>query len=256
MARRTSGILFALLSLLLVASPAVGAQTSALVPGAITVAGEGMASAPAETATVVITLGADSNVYYEPMPADTEITAVATPAVIDESWVIQAMVAFGIPAENIMVAETTFQGEWGSGMPPQPVTLLVTVNQPTVDGLSDLLEVVRASANESALFVNSFGVMYNVADCRPLRQQARVNAVANAREQADDQAAALGTTAGPVVASRDTMPTSMGFFQMNSCNTAPMAVPYSVKYSVASFDPTLPAEVTVSVAVEVSFQLP
>lgn len=254
MSKRLPGILISVLSLLLMLAPAVSAQTSTLVPRAITVLGEGSASAPAETATVVISIGADGNVYYDPMTIEPEGTAA--PEEVDVSAVIDAIIAHGVPVNDVELVETPFMGEWGSGMGPQPVTIFVTVIQPTVDDLSELLNVVRTTAHTEGLFVNQFGVMYRVSDCRSLRQEARADAVTNAREEAEDQAAALETTIGDVVASGDTMPMSMGPFQANSCNSVASAQPYNAIYMAGQFDPSQPAEVQVSVAVEVSFQIP
>lgn len=248
------GVVLSIMCLVMLFAPSASAQITATVPGAITVVGEGTATAPAETASVVIVIGGDSNVYIDPMTIGPD--SVPTPSVVDASPVIDALVASGIPAGDIQTVDGMFQGEWGSGMPATPVTILVTVSQPTVEGLTAMLDLVRATASENTLFVNQFSAMYSIADCRPLRQQARANAVANAREQAEDQAVALETTVGDVVASRDTLPMTMGFAQMNGCTTAPLAMPYAMKYAAAPFDPGQPAEVTIAVAVEVSFQLP
>lgn len=249
MITRKPASLIALFSMLLMFAPAASAQTSAIVPGAITVVGEGQASAPAESADIAITIGADSNVYVEPM--DIESTNSIVPDGVDVSSIVDALIAYGVPVNDITVLDPIFGGEWGSGMTAQPVTILVTTMNPTVEGLSELLDVVRDAAHAEGLFVNQFGVMYGIADCRPLRQQARANAVAHARSEAEDQAAALDSSLGNVVASRDTFPMMMAFSTSNNCNTTG-----DVKMSAHQFDPALPAEVTVSIAVEVSFEIP
>ena len=254
MKTRKPVFLIALISLLFMFVPAAAQTPVGTVPGAITVAGEGSASAAAEEALVVITLGSDGSMYYDPMTGmpNTEATATA----IDSMPVVDAMVAYGIPADAIEISQSTFTGEWGPAPMPQPVLILVTIPNPTVEGLNELLTVVREAANAEGVFVNQFGVMYSVADCRPLRQDARVNAVADARMEAEDQAAAMNVAVGDVVASRDTMPTMMGAYQPNSCNTTFSMKPYDAMYMTAGFDPRLPAEVTVTVAVEVSYALP
>lgn len=257
MFRSKPGIVISILGVLLLLAPTVSAQTLAPVSGAVTVLGEGSASAPAEQASVVITIGPDTNVYIDYSDPDAVVPeASATPSAVNVTAVIDAIVAYGIPVEDVILVDTPFMGEWGSGMTPQPATILVTVTEPTVEGLSDLLEAVRTSAQAEGLFVNNFGVMYSVADCRALRQEARANAVAIARDEAEDQAAALDITVGDVVASRDTLPMNMGYFQTNSCNTTPVAIPYSITFMAGQFDPGMPAEVMVFVAVEVSFDIP
>lgn len=252
-------VLLSIFSLLLLLVPSVAAQTSTIVPGTITVTGEGMASAPAETASVIIVLGADSNVYIDPMTTVPDGATTPMPVnltTVDPTAVIDAIVASGVPAEDVQIIEPVFQGEWGSGMPSQPVTIFVAIAQPSVEGLSALLELARTTSAAEGLFVNQFSVMYGVSDCRALQQAARVDAVAQARMNAEDQATAMETTIGNAVASRDTMPTNMGFYQPSGCNAMPNGTPYAVKMGAPQFDPSQPAEVTVYVAVEVSFDIP
>lgn len=256
MSVKKPGLFLSVFGLLLLLTPAVAAQTSSLVPGAITVVGEGSASAPATTADVIIVIGGDSNVYIEPVPADSGTPAITTPTAVDATAVVDAIVASGIPAENVQIMPTTFQGEWGSGMPPMPVSIHVTVTNPTVEDLSALLDLTRATASSEGLFVNQFSAMYSVEDCRSLHQQARVNAVAQARLNAEDQAAAIEVPVGKIVASRDTMPMNIGIFQSNGCTMSPEAMPLSMKYSAPQFDPGQPAEVIVTAAVEISFEIP
>lgn len=249
MITRKPAQLIAVFSLLLMLTPGASAQTSAIVPGAITVVGEGMASAPAETANIAITIGADSNVYIEPMTIQPGHSIV--PDTIDVTSIVDAIIAYGVPVNDVTVPEPVFGGEWGSGMTAQPMTILITIMNPSVEGLTELLDVVRTAAHAEGLFVNQFGVMYGVADCRSLRQQARVDAVAHARSEAEDQAAALNTSLGNVTASRDTFPMTMAYSATNACTSAG-----DLKYTAGQFDPSLPAEVTVSLAVEMSFEIP
>lgn len=253
---RKPGLIVALLSLLLTIMPAVshGQTPVSTAPGTITVAGEGTASVPAEEALVVITLGTDGSMMYD--PATGMPNPEATPTVINHTSVVDAMVAHGIPADAIQVSQTPFMGEWGPGSVPQPVLILVTIPDPTVEGLSELLEVVRTAASAEGVFVNQFGVMYSVADCRTVRQQARANAVADARMEAEDQAAALNTSVGDAVGSKDVVPMVMGAYAPNSCTTGVAMKPYDAMYMTAGFDPRMPAEVSVTIAVEVSFTMP
>ncbi len=246
----------ALLSLMLTLMPALSAAQTPVAPatGTITVTGEGSASVPAEQAMVVITLGTDGSMMYD--PATGMPNPEATPTAINHTAVVDAMVAHGVPSDAIEVSQTPFTGDWGPAPMPQPVMLVVTIQDPTVEGLSDLLSVVREAASNEGIFVNQFGVMYSVEDCRPVRQQARANAVADARAEAEDQAAAMEMSVGDAIASKDTMPMSMGVYQPNSCTTGFTMKPVDTMYMAAGFDPRLPAEVTVTVAVDVTFQIP
>lgn len=241
--------LTAILALFLMLSPAVSAQSTTIVPNTITVVGEGTASAPANSAEVVITIGTDGNVYID--PATIETNAISIPEAIDVSSILDAIIAYGVPVNDVQVLDPMFGGEWGSGMTAQPVTILVHVLNPTVGNLAELLDVVRTSAHADGLYLNQFGVVYGVDDCRTLRQQARVDAVANARSEAEDQAAALDTTLGNAIASRDTYPMNMGYATTNGCTGTE-----DVKYTALQFDPSLPAEVEIMIAIEVSFEIP
>lgn len=260
MSRNNTGILAAVLSALILLAPAVSAQiapVTAITPGTITVLGEGSVSAPAEEATIVITIGSDSNLYYEEnLTTEDAPTESATAQTVDASSVMDAIIEFGIPVNDVTLVDAPFMGEWGSGMGPQPSTILVTVVEPTVEGISDLLDIVQTAAHTDGLYVNQFGVLYSVSDCRVLRQDARAAAFENARAEGEDQAAVMNTALGDVVASRDTIPMNGGYFHANNCTMAATAVPYSVMYMAGQFDPGLPAEVTVWVAVEVSFEIP
>lgn len=255
MIKRRTSIFVSFFSALLLLIPTVSAQTSTIIPGAITVLGEGTASVPAETATVVITIGGDSSgYYYEEIPSVEPVTPATEP--VDVQPIYDAIVAFGVPVNDIETIESPFQGEWGQGMPPTPTTIVVSITQPTTDGLSELLQVVRTSASEHTLYVNQFGVIYEVADCRAVFREARADAFANAQMAAEDQAAAMNTTVGDPIASQDTYPMTMGAYQSNSCSPSGMMTPYDALYMAGQFNPSLPAEVTVWVAVQVSFEIP
>lgn len=255
MKSRNPALILSLLSMFLLLSPGVSAQSlSQAAPFTITVTGEGTAAVPAEEALVIITLGTDGNAFYDPATG-IPIEATATPE-LNATPVIDAMVAYGVPVNDIAIEETPFSGEWGSGTMPMPIMIVATIPQPTVENLTGLLAVVREAAASESLYINQFGVMYSIADCRPLRQQARANAVVNARMEADDQAAALDTTIGDVVSSRDSMSTSSGSYLTNSCSTFMPMKPYTPLYMASPFDPRLPAEVSITLAVEVSFEIP
>lgn len=243
-------LLFApLLCLLLLCAPTVSAQVSGIVPEAITVLGEGSASAPADFADIVITLGPDPNMIVEPLAI--ENSSVSVPPAVDVSAVVDAIIAQGAPVNDVRTVDPVFSGEWGPGMTAQPVTILVHVLSPSVNGISELLDVVKTTAHADGLFVNQFGVVYGVNDCRSLRQQARVDAVNQARSEAEDQAAAMETTVGSIVASRDTYPMNMVYSTANNCTSN-----MDLKYAGTLFDPAAPAEVQVIIAVEVSFEIP
>lgn len=243
--------------MLLLTTPIVSAQTTAPESGTITVTTTGTATAPAESALVVITIGPDTS--YLPMPVDdtsttSEATAIAPMTeVIDPTPIIEILVAAGVPAESIEVVEQPFSGEWGAPYGPLPISLIITVDQPDVAHLSDMLRLSRDTARANGWFINQFGVLYQVKDCRPLMQQARANAMTNATAAAEDQALAMGLTLGAPVASRDnSMYGTMGM-PMAACADQPIPYQTSRVYLASIFDPTMPTEVTATVTVDVTF---
>jgi len=165
MFRRNSGIFLAIFSAFMLLVPTASAQISPIIPGTITVTGEASASVPAEAATIVITIGADSAYYYEdPMTMQVEPLEAVDPGTVDVSNIIDAIIAFGIPVNDVTQIDTPFMGEWGSDMGMRPASIVVTVMQLSVDGLSSLLEVVRSAVHDDGYFVNQYGVLYSVED--------------------------------------------------------------------------------------------
>ncbi|MCO5219303.1 MAG: SIMPL domain-containing protein [Thermomicrobiales bacterium] len=257
MKTRFTGTIGLMAAMLLLATPMVSAQTAEPTNGTITVSATGVVTAPAESAMIVITLGADTSMM--PMPVEDSIEtidATAIPSmddVIDPTPVVETLVAAGVPIENIEVVEQPFSGEWGGMWGPMPVSLIVTIDQPDVAHLSDLLRLTRETAHANGWFVNQFGVLYQVSDCRPLLQEARVNAMTNATNSAEDQAAAMNLTLGSPVGSRDNSLYGVMGMPMPSCSDEPTMYQTSRVYMASMFDPTLPAEVTVSVTIDVTF---
>jgi uncharacterized protein YggE len=104
------------------------------------------------------------------------------------------------------------------------------------------------------------GVIYGVADCATLEREARVAAIADGREQAASHAEILEVSLGDVIASRDDLysaiyGTSGGYAPINSCTSQAVGPSISSLYSATPFDPGLPAEVTVVVNVELTFEI-
>jgi uncharacterized protein YggE len=100
-----------------------------------------------------------------------------------------------------------------------------------------------------------------VADCATLEREARIAAIANGREQAASHAELLEVSLGDVIASRDDpysaliYGTSGGYAPVNSCTSQASGPSISSLYSATPFDPGVPAEVTVVVNVELTFEI-
>lgn len=252
-----------LLSFLLFATPLASAQvmTSSL-PG-ITVTGQGRASAPAETATIAIMVS--SGDYYmmeEVMEYGEEEAPVATPEVSAEESiapVIDALVAAGIPEGEIQVVvdpSTTYSGPWGA---PMVQTVRFTINDPTTDRISELLDTAADAASDAGLFVNMTTALYGVADCDTLYREARAAAIADGRARAALQAELLEVELGDLVASRDDMYGALMFggmftgMQLNGCLLDAADASMNSIYNSPPFDPLSEPQVVVTHSVELTF---
>ncbi|MCO5215412.1 MAG: hypothetical protein M9934_01215 [Thermomicrobiales bacterium] len=75
----------------------------------------------------------------------------------------------------------------------------------------------------------------------------------SATNSAEDQAAAMNLTLGSPVGSRDNSLYGVMGMPLPSCSDEPTMYQTSRVYMASMFDPTLPAEVTVSVTIDVTF---
>lgn len=240
-------------------APAATAQTTTAPLAGISVSGFGMVSAPAETATVVLILGSG---YY-----GDGYTIVETPAVSPESPaetaapVVDAITAAGVPAASIRTVVNPYSGEYGPSGSPMTIMLVFDLQDPTVDGISSILDSAFAAAHESGIYVTMTGAMYGVADCEALTREARRMAIADARGQASLQAELMGVSRGEIIASHDDPYAAMayggygGIATVNTCTTKLPLTSVTTLYSVPMFDPGMPAEVSVVTNVNLTFEI-
>jgi uncharacterized protein YggE len=252
-----SSVVAFLLGSLLLAAPLATAQTVPPPLAGISVLGSGQASATAETATVVLMLG--SNFYYEDPKMMEPVTA--TPTAPPEEVVvpvINALVGAGVPETGIEILANPYSGDYGPGGGPMTVLLRFELQNPTTEGISQILDAALPAARDAGLFVNMSGVIYGVADCATLEREARIAAIADAREQASVQAELLDLSVGDVIASRDDIYSAMmygGYVPINSCTSQVYSPSISTLYSAPPFDPSMPAEVMVVVNVDLTFEI-
>lgn len=262
---------FVTLFALVLASFPVAASTAAQQPvttslPGITVAGEGSATAPAESAVVMISIGSDPYMYGGGGAMDRPDSSPSGPSVpivtADDiaAPIVDALVAGGVPAADIEIVSNPYAGGYGPYGGPQTVSILFKIADPTVEGIVALLDPAIEAAFAARLYVNYTSVVYSVADCTPLQREARTAAIADAREHADLQAELLGITLGEVSASRDNPfgaygTPYYGVMPVNTC-TAGASNPRSLSiYGAPAFDPSMPADVTVHSSVELTFDI-
>lgn len=248
-----------LLSFALLAAPGASAQVaSTSIPG-ISVTGFGRASAPAETATIVIMLGSGDS-YKDPSMMETTPTPPGSPQEMAQP-VIDALANAGVPAAAVEVltdASSYYTTPYGT---PMMVTLRFTIDSPSSQGIGDLLGVATTAASDAGLYVNMTSALYGVADCASLVRGARENAIGHAREQATLQAELLDVGLGDIVASRDDLAGAMyygGMYvsgQVNSCTMDVTDGSMASVYNAPAFDPSAEPMVTMTSAIELTFEI-
>ena len=253
-----SFLIYLLLGVLMLGAPIAHAQTSSTSLPGISVMGSGQATVPAETAAVILMLG--SGYYEDGKTMEPSIAPTASPEAA-ASPVIEAINMAGVPADDIQIIDNPYSGTYGPSGGPMTIIIRFDLDQPTIDGISHILDAALPVATDAGLYVNMIGVIYGVADCAPLERAAREDAIANAREQAALQADLLNVSLGNIIASRDDPSAAMmygaygGYTTVNSCTMFVPATSVSAVYSAPSFDPGLPAEVTVTMNVELTFEI-
>jgi uncharacterized protein YggE len=163
--------------------------------------------------------------------------------------VIEALAAAGIAREDIQTEyySVNILRDYSENADPTLITGFEIINQLRVtvrdtDQLGELLDAaVSAGAN------SIYGVTFYVEDQTAAASEARVEAVANAREKAEELAAAAGMSLGPVVA------ISEGVSPMIS-PVYPMARGGGMA-AAESAVPVEPGSTTVAVDVTMTFEL-
>lgn len=198
----------------------------------IVVNGLGQSAAPAETAELQFLLSAGGyDPFGLPVPASEEnppseevegeaeaSPAVGTPSadnpdpagvepeqgparVTEEALepVVDALLGEGLAEEQIVLvvspALTSFFGPGGPG----GARIDVTIEDPALEVVNDLVNLVGDVSDENDLLIQQVGVLYDVADCTDLEREARDEAIADARGQAEQLAELLGVSLGEML---------------------------------------------------------
>lgn len=200
-----SSVLTVLFGFALLAVPFASAQDAAPLTSVVSVIGYGEASAPAETATIHITI-TDGN-YGGPPIAQPG----ATPGARDResvAGVVAALVDAGIAEDEINVFVGTSVANAGSFSGPARAILQFPLDAPDNARINELVDASALAAADESLLVGQVSALFNVADCNAVISQAREAAIADAQEQAEVQAELLGVTIGDVTSSVDLPTTS------------------------------------------------
>jgi hypothetical protein len=220
MVTRGVALLVAVMGVLaLLPQSAVAQSTTGLEPGIVAV-GFGQATAPAESAELQFLIGSNAMfgggmVYVEEEPITGEATPGAEavppgmmggPASVTEEQlapIVSALVAAGAVEANVTVTVPVISDSFGPGGPNMG-EILVQVDRPQGEQLQALVLSAFDSASGAGLVVLTAGAMYEPADCAALVQEAREEAIADARARAEGIALGLEVSLGELVQASET----------------------------------------------------
>jgi uncharacterized protein YggE len=209
---------------------AVPALAEVIPPPSISVSGEASVSVPPDTAQIEAGVSSAARTARE--------AAEANNAAMGK--VLLALKAAGIEDKDVQTSRLSLQPQYAPNRPPPNVIIgyqagnRVTVRLRDVAKLAGVIDaLVGAGANEIG------GVSFTVSAASKLLDEARGQAIADARRKAEIYAAAAGVTLGtPLSISED---------------SGPGAVPY--RRMVAAAAPVAQGEETLSVTVNVTWAI-
>ena len=214
---------------------------------AVTVIGQGQASAPADKALLEFRLGSRESAEQPP--------GVAVPAPQEEDLlikaalkpVIDALIAIKVPAENIEIQTSSVENP----------KMLVRFNNPTREQMQQVVTVASNALQKSnKLFLQGIGAEYGVNDCQPLERAARRLAISDAQVEVTSVALELGVKVGEILFV--TVYPSSGPPNVSACGSkaAVPTSPFSVtSESTPPYNPSVPPEVQVRSQVSVTYAI-
>ncbi|HEV2129209.1 MAG TPA: SIMPL domain-containing protein [Thermomicrobiales bacterium] len=245
-----------ILGIVLLFPPLASAQMADDVTPGITATGYGQASAPADSATIQLSIASESFGPPQPMPSG------GTPGAAERNTVapiVKALVDAGIPEDTINVLTGPYVTAVPSMYGPTMAMIRFEVPNPTANTISSAVDAAIIGAADARLIIGALSVQLESADCAALEHDARAAAIADAREQAEVLAELTGLTTGAVVAVRDvpTGPESGYMFAgptfLSGCSPFESDALNLDVYGGASYDPTQEPMVTAYAQVEMTF---
>lgn len=170
----------------------VGAQSGSSLGRTITVSGSGEAFGAPDIAS--ISMGVDIS--------DADVSVALNNANSTLAKIVEALKAAGVDEKDIQTAYFNVypedQYDSASGTPTGVRVFRVqTAVNITVRDIQQVASIIQAGLNGGANSVGSLS--FGIADMKKLEEQARLNAVADARTRAEQLAAAFGVTVGDVI---------------------------------------------------------
>lgn len=195
-------ILLTLLLTLLIGAGSAAAQQIGLPPNTITVSGEGSAMGTPDVAYVrlgVQTSGSDITTAFADANATVEglINALAEAGVARVDMQTSGLYIF----QDALYDPQT-------GMPGEPIFRVGNSLQITIREVERVGELISLAVSNGANSIDS--LQFGIADTTALEDEARLDAIADARERAQKLAEAMGVTLGTPLIVEEYAPSSIG----------------------------------------------
>jgi uncharacterized protein YggE len=221
--------------------PATGVAPQFIVnQRAIAVIGQGLATAPADTARLEFRLA--SRTPSEPSQLETNAAAE-----LGLQPAIDALVKIEVPADNIKVQTSSVENP----------KLLVSLQKPTRDRLEEVVRVVTSSLTTSDnLFIQGIGAEYKLNNCYQLERTARRAAIRDALEQAKIIGVDLGLKLGDILFV--SMFPSFGSAASSTCGSkvgVPVSPLLSLSDTMPPYDPSANPEVQLRIQVSITYAI-
>jgi uncharacterized protein YggE len=230
-------------------SPTPGTPQMITNQRAITVVGQGLAVAPADTAKIEFRLG-NRAPTDQPLTQATVASAdgnLALPVEVALKPVVDALVAIKVPLGNIQLRSSSLDNP----------KLVVELNKPTRDRVQEVVKVVTSAlSSDNNLFIQGIGAEYGVKNCVPLERTARRAALRDALTQAQIIALDLGIKVGDILFV--TVYPSFGSPASSSCGSkvgVPVSSIFSVSESSPPYDPSANPEVKLRMQVSITYAI-
>jgi hypothetical protein len=253
------------------------AQTSPGDQPGIVASGYGRVSGPASLAEFQVLIS--QNYYYGGMGYSMEVDE--TIAVVDASPVasdgfvpypdpasmmpprltegdlapfIDAIVASGVEREGVRIFAPAAASNYTAPSGLAGAQLRFEISQPSLAQLSDLASNLVAIITPQGAAVEHIGVHYVSGDCTALEQEARVIAIADAKERAAGLAAGLGVELGDLIQAADGI--FLGPYGDGGCDpSTPDVFGAYGPGMLQAFDASVPAEAVAYAQVTLTYDL-
>jgi hypothetical protein len=231
--------------------PQVAAGQQGLITGSLTVTGFGQASAPADNATVTLTVSSES-MMMAPIPAS------GISAEDEVEPIVDALAGAGIDEGTIDVITGPNVTAAASYFGPALAIVRFDIADPSAESIATAVEAASAAATEARLYVGGMSVRFTSDNCAALEREAREAAIADARARADVVGELAGMLPGEAIALRDVPPGPESVQSMygpieSGCGLIETSTPGWEMYGPSLYDPTQEPIVTAYAQVEMTF---